>query len=90
MDVKFHACPAKALHHEAALMLGGNELGLPPVWRIANMSAIFKAAARIQKNAKMKVDPEDLLKAKGRKVTKSVMADGSLKTNSLSNLPMDC
>jgi hypothetical protein len=56
----------------------------------ANLSAIIKAEARIPKNAKMKVDSDELLKTKGRKVTKNVIADGSLKIKRLPNLPMSC
>jgi len=54
----------------------------------ANLSIKSRPGTRTPKNAKMKVDPEDLLKAKGHKVTKSVIADEFMKTNDLTEMPM--
>jgi hypothetical protein len=88
MKIKFHVYPAKLFHPEAGVNGSGERTERARSVAVANLSAMIKAEARIQKNAKMKGDPEELLKAKGCKVTKSVMADGSLKTNNLSYFPM--
>jgi hypothetical protein len=58
------------------------------VWQTVNMSMKVCGWRRTQKSIKMKVDPEELMKTKGKINDKMSYADELLKISALTFLPM--
>ena len=74
----------------AGLTAQGNQSSLRHVCRNANLSVKNRAGTSARKNAQMKVDPDELVRANGHYCDKIWLADEFMKTKGSARLPMSC